>query len=161
MNYRSLSSRRLFRVSKHCPNSAICHKKVRLSLETISGKYAGPSGRTMHNEVMIRHKSATRKRHLFVSTNYGAPLRKIYVTLLTRKTKLSPFLALVPSRGVRLILRWCLLFQVRNLSTHWMLSLAPKLPSQSLVGQNGKELPRPPSCLHKKLLNFSYWLFSC
>ena len=154
MNFRSLSSKRLFRVSKHCPNSAICHKKARSSLETISGKYADiwRMKKISHNS----NQSAARKRHLYASTNYGAHSPKMYVTLLTRKTKLSRFLALEPSQGVQLIPNWCPLSQVRNLSTPSMLNLALKRPSLSHVDPNGKELPRRPSCLHKKLLNFSY-----
>ena len=106
-------------------------------------------------------QSAARKKHLFASISYGAPLLRIYVTLLTRKTKPSRYLALEPSRGVLKILRWSLSSQARKLSTLWMLSRAPRHRRQSLAVPNGNELRRPPTCPLKKLLNFSYWLFSC
>ena len=146
-------------MSKHCPNSVIYHKRARLSLETISGKYAASwrMKKISHNS----NQSAARKRHLFVNISYGAPSPKMYVTLLTRKTKLSRFLALEPSQGVQLIHNWCLSSQVRSLSILSMLNQAPRLLSLNHVDPNGKELPRRPSSLHKKLLNFSYWLFSC
>ena len=80
---------------------------------------------------------------------------------MTRKIKLYRFLALVPSQEAQLIHKWCPLSQARNLSIPLILSLATRLPSQSHADLNGKELPRPPSSLLKKLLNFSYWLFSC
>ena len=141
-------------MSRHCPHSATCHKKARSSSETISGRYVGLwiMNKISHNS----NNQAARKRHFFANTNYGAPLRKIYVTLLTRKTKQYRFLDLVPSQEVLSIHSWCPLSQVRSLSLHLMLSLALRLPSQSHVVPNGKELPRLPSCLHKKLLNFSY-----
>ena len=106
-------------------------------------------------------QSAARRRHLFASISYGAPLLRIYVTLLTRKTKPSRYLALGPSRGVLKILRWSLSSQARKLSTLWMLSRAPRHRRQSLAVPNGNELHQPPTCPLKKLLNFSYWLFSC
>ena len=146
-------------MSKHCPNSAIYHKRARSSLETISGKYADIWRMKKINR--NRNQSAARKRHLYASINYGAHSPKMYVTLLTRKTKLSRFLALEPSQGVQPIPNWCPLSQARNLSTLSMLNLAPRLPNQIHVDPNGKELPRRPSYLHKKLLNFSYWQFSC
>ena len=146
-------------MSKHCPNSAICHKRARSSLETISGKYA--ASWRMKKISRNSNQSAARKRHLFANISYGAPSPKMYVTLLTRKTKLSRFLALEPSQGVQLIHNWCLSSQVRSLSILSMLNLAPRLPNLSHVDPNGKELPRRRSSLRKKLLNFSYWLFSC
>ena len=151
-------------MSKHCPASATCPKRARSSFETISGRYAGTWSMNTYSVVMIslnNTQSAARKKHLFASISYGAPLLRIYVTLLTRKTKPSRYLALEPSRGVLKILRWSLSSQARKLSTLSMLSLAPRHRRQRLAVPNGNELRRPPTCPLKKLLNFSYWLFSC